>query len=298
MLSVAIPVFNYSVYTLVSEIENQCLKEDFPFEILVQDDGSTLFLEENKRLETLTNLKYEVETTNIGRARIRNKLADKAQFDHILFLDCDLAIENPKFISNFMRFVDYDVVCGNRTYPINVEPAYILHKKYGEIRECRSLKSRISKPYDHFMTNNFMVSKSLIHSLQFDETITGYGHEDTLYGWELEKIKANIKHIDNPVIHIGLDPNSEFISKSLLGVENGWKLCASGKLPIKKIRAIARFEQFKAAGILKVLAKNISIKEKRFLTNLCGNHPNLKYLDLLKLLHLYRINLTDNLLNN
>ncbi len=286
MLSIGIPVFNYSVYALVNDLLNQCVAADIEFEIIVLEDGSTLFLEENKRLETLHNIKYTALAKNVGRARIRNQLAEQARFKHILFLDCDSAVTKPDFISTYIKCDDFDVVCGGRIYPEKVSSEFALHKKYGENREFRPLKDREANPYSNFMTNNFMISKSVFESIRFDESLAGYGHEDRLFGWELQKRNAKIKHIDNPVMHVGLDANEKFISKSLKGLENGWNLYNFGKLPADKIRAIVRFEQLKKAGLENFVARHIRKRQDRLVKNLCGNAPNLRNLDLLKLLML------------
>ncbi|MBK9736769.1 MAG: hypothetical protein IPO92_18135 [Saprospiraceae bacterium] len=38
----------------------------------------------------------------------------------------------------------------------------------------------------------------------FDESVIGYGYEDLLYAFSLEKKSIKIRHIDNAVIHDGL----------------------------------------------------------------------------------------------
>lgn len=296
MLSIAIPIFNYPVFSLVDQLVKQCVAADIEFEICATEDGSTLFLNENERLKILTNVRYSAQAENMGRAAIRNLLADQAKFNNILFLDCDSGLENPSFISSYINNLDFDVVCGSRTYPKTVEPEFVLHKKFGENRESRSLKSRSENPYDHFMTNNFLISKSVFQTIRFDESLLGYGHEDTLFGWELEKKHATVKHIDNPIIHVGLDKNTEFISKSLSGIENGWDLYSAGKIPARKIRAVSVFEKLTKAGLQPIAKKYIQNREEYLTKNLSGPQPKLRNLDLLKLLRLFRLSGSDKIL--
>ena len=47
MLSILIPTYNYNVYSLVTELKSQADALGIAYEILVQDDASTFFLQEN-----------------------------------------------------------------------------------------------------------------------------------------------------------------------------------------------------------------------------------------------------------
>ena len=60
--------------------------------------------------------------------------------------------------------------------------------------------------------------------VKFDERITKYGHEDTLFGFELKKNNTQITHIDNPVINGNLETNEEFIEKTEEGLLNLLKI--------------------------------------------------------------------------
>ena len=54
---------------------------------------------------------------------------------------------------------------------------------------------------------NFMIEKLTFLQHQFDESITKYGHEDTLFGKALQADRIPIIHIDNPLLNKGLDTN-------------------------------------------------------------------------------------------
>ena len=51
----------------------------------------------------------------------------------------------------------------------------------------------------------------------FNPLISGYGHEDTLFGFELEQNGIVIRHIDNPVLNAHLDSNTQFLYKTDAG---------------------------------------------------------------------------------
>lgn len=47
MLSILIPTYNYNVVPLVLELQKQCLEYKIHFEIIVFDDGSNRYIEDN-----------------------------------------------------------------------------------------------------------------------------------------------------------------------------------------------------------------------------------------------------------
>ena len=65
-----------------------------------------------------------------------------------------------------------------------------------------------------------MVRSSVFQTIRFDDSITEYGHEDTLFGVELERREANIRHIDNPMRQGGIETNEEFIGKTRAALRN------------------------------------------------------------------------------
>ena len=88
-LSILIPTHNYSVTTLVESLVNQSSKIDSKIEIIVYEDGSSLFLSENASVENTANVTYIHGDENIGRAAARQFLAEKADFQWLLFV-CSL----------------------------------------------------------------------------------------------------------------------------------------------------------------------------------------------------------------
>lgn len=64
--------------------------------------------------------------------------------------------------------------------------------------------------------------------LPFDESIVTYGFEDTLWANQLSKHNIKMLHIDNPIIHQGLEKNSVFLSKTKWAIENLVELNVKG----------------------------------------------------------------------
>mgnify|MGYP000465830659 CR=1 FL=1 len=65
-----------------------------------------------------------------------------------------------------------------------------------------------------------LISKSLFQQLKFNESISEYGHEDTLFGIELQTKNIPINHILNPVVHLGLENEAIFLNKQEKAIQN------------------------------------------------------------------------------
>ena len=87
----------------------------------------------------------------------------------------------------------------------------VLRWKYGRNREEKNASLRNQSPYQSFTAFNLLAPKDIFQKIAFNEKIDGYGHEDTLFGIELKKEGVTIAHIDNPIIHLGLDEHQVFI---------------------------------------------------------------------------------------
>ena len=159
---------------------------------------------------------------NLGRARIRNRLADEARFEWLLFMDSDAEVISDSFIVDYLKHTDADVVCGGLCHATALpSPEVSLRYAYEKRADKkRAACFRAQHPYAQFITFCFMVRSSLFHSIRFDDSITEYGHEDTLFGVELERRKANIRHIDNPMRQGGIETNEEFLEKTRAALRN------------------------------------------------------------------------------
>ncbi len=297
MLSVLIPVYNFDVRDLIKTLSNQAKKCKVPFEIIVIDDASgEEFKRLNRELKVDADVHYIEEEENLGRSRIRNKLADIAQYDNLLYLDCDSQINSKDFILKYIEHLnENNVVYGGRTYTNN-EPSdsrYRLHWFYGIKREQVPVNVRSNEPNKSFMTNNFMISREAINKVRFNEKIRGYGHEDTLFGYDLLKCDITITHIDNPVTHIGLEMNEEFLRKTREGIKNLkriMKINGNEKKLVRDITLLAYYKKFKKFGLDSLVRYLYSIFESRLRKNLTSNHPNLFVFDLYKLGYLCSLN--------
>ena len=75
MLSINIPVYNYEVSELVSQLAEQADDMQIVYEIRVYDDGSKESVKlKNCKITGLTGVIYKEIKTNLGRSAIRNKI--------------------------------------------------------------------------------------------------------------------------------------------------------------------------------------------------------------------------------
>lgn len=225
MLSILIPIYNYNAVGLVNTLHTQAEKASINFEILLLDDASdnTLSREENSVLKKLSYTKLFELPTKAGRSVARNFLAGQAQYDYLLFLDCDSEPIDDQYIERYISYCKDDsvVVCGGTAYKPTPPPKNsYLRWVYGVRSEVKSAEERNKQSNSRFSTFNFLISKKLFWSIRFNELLKNYGHEDTLFGLELKKRNCIIQHIDNPLYHIGIDTNDVYLEKTRQGVQN------------------------------------------------------------------------------
>jgi GT2 family glycosyltransferase len=290
MISILIPIYNFNIVALVTELQKQAAGTMVPFEIIVLDDcSSELLRDQNKDVARLPGVKFMELDKNIGRASIRNRLAGMAVFSSLLFMDCDSEIPDQNFIKNYLPYCGMDiVVCGGRIYRNDPpeEPDQMLRWLYGIHREQIPVHVRSKKPYHSFMTNNFLISRSILSRIRFDESIVQYGHEDTLFGFELRKKGIEVIHIHNPLIHIGLESANEFIRKTGESVENLLTLVHVGKIEkqdFKEIKLLRTYESLHHWRLVNPYLMLYNQVERIVMANLLGSNPSMRFFDFYKL---------------
>jgi glycosyltransferase involved in cell wall biosynthesis len=225
MISILIPVNDYDIVALVHSMKDGMEKVPEFIELLIGDDGSSPDFR-NKYLQLEGGgVRVIVSEKNIGRAAIRNKLALEAKGDHLLFIDADTMIQGTAeaYLLNWLPMINTArVICGGTLYSEAApgDPDKILRWKYGREREQHTAAERNKHPHSGFTTFNVLMEKSVFAKLRFNEELKQYGHEDTLLGYQLKKAGIAVLHINNPLIHEGIESNREFINKTKLGIEN------------------------------------------------------------------------------
>lgn len=230
-LSILIPTYNYDCTTLVGELHRQLL-EVLPAgegEIVVGDDGSTdmNIKASNREMKGWEGVVYHEEDRNRGRAGICNLLVNMAQGDYILILDSDARVITSYYLSRYLSLLPTtDVVCGGIRHSDTLPSTDVsLRWQYEKFCEPRlTAKRREVNAHQSMSTFNILLPTSVALSHPFDESITQYGYEDTLLGLWLKKDGIGVRHIDNPLLHTGLDSNERFLQKTEIAMDTLYKI--------------------------------------------------------------------------
>lgn len=282
MISILIPIYNYRVVELVEELAHQCKSLGSPYEIVCYDDCSQIsYKKQNRKIHGILGVSYVELSENLGRSKIRNWLAKNARYDHLLFLDSDSKVDRENFVQTYLDFMgEAEVIYGGRKYEDQKpsEHSKILHWTYGKKREALPLKLRVKNPFRSFQTNNFLIKRTLILENPFDEEIKTYGYEDLLIAEDLKNKRIPILHIENPLIHEGLEESKDFLRKSKDAAENLALLYHDGQL--QDTRMASFHNKIKTLGFNNLLIQLIRRKKDGIINNLLSPTPHLFYFDL------------------
>lgn len=285
MLSILIPVYNFDIRSLVQRLCHLGQSLSVEWEIRCYDDGSEEdWKEKNREILGLDGVCYQELPQNLGRSRIRNLLAEEAKGDYLLFLDCDSEVPDNAFLHRYAELLRPNTLLyGGRIYQAAppADPALYFHWLYGSKREAIPAAERRAQPYRSFMTNNFLIPTAIFLQIRFDERLLQYGHEDTLFGMELENRRVPILHLDNPLIHAGLEPVGVFLSKTRQGIQNLAFLYRSGYHI--DTRLLRFYERAKSLGLTAVLGWVLRAFRPVLLSQLHSSSPSLRVFDLYKL---------------
>lgn len=261
-ISMLIPVYNYDIVALVHSMRSAIGKVPEFIEILIGDDGSSAEYREKYRSLEGNGVRLVVSEKNIGRASIRNRLALEATGEYLLYIDADAIV--PATAEVYMRkWVSMtgraQVLSGGILYHDSPpgDPDKLLRWKYGRMREQKKAAERNKHSNAGFSTFNVLIEKSIFSRIRFNEELKQYGHEDTLMGYQLRKAGISIMHIDNGLIHDGLESNKEFLAKTKLGIENLSKLY--DKVTDKKsfsdtVRMLWLYDKLSSLRLTRILA--------------------------------------------
>jgi glycosyltransferase involved in cell wall biosynthesis len=286
MLSILIPIYNYDVRAFVKELSNQAEELEFDVEIICMDDASSMdFRTLNAEIVNHKNVRCVQSEENLGRSAVRNALVDLSRYENLLLLDCDGKCTSEKYLKNYAAEWDkYDVIYGGRVYDEEAPDDHDLyfHWYVGTLKEAIVVPLRRQNPFKSFMTNNFLIRKAVYQQIKMDETLEGYGHEDTLFAQEIKRAGMVISHINNPVEHAGIESKEIFLRKSANGVKNLAQLIKAGQVDdsIRLVRYYHKMERWRLIGLIAWL---VSQFDKNIQNSLEGPAPNLLWFDLWKL---------------
>lgn len=280
-----IPTYNRDCTKLVRELQMQAEKvKGLHYEVLVADDAST-HLDIKRSNRTIGNLGkcslIELEQ-NIGRARIRNFLAQRAEYPYLLFLDSDVQIVSDDFLKKYLCLEECLVAYGGVGILPDAElAAHNLRYRYEVSCEAQfSVENRKKKPYHGFRTSNFLVRRDVLLRHPFDEKIRRYGYEDVLFGIQLQSANIPVTHIENPVAVDDFEPNEEFLRKTDEGLQTLLSIESEMRGYSNLLKCVDNLQRWHLAPLAGFV---YSVFSKIIKRNLLGQHPNVKLYNVYRL---------------
>lgn len=281
-LSILLPSYNNSCYTLVAALKAQADSiAGLAYEIIVADDGSRdqVAVISNLRINEFQHCRYIRRRENVGRSAIRNFLASEAKGDRLLFLDSDVTIVSDSFLTAYLATASEVVNGGVRV--IGDEKPWCLRYLYEKRAEkYHTAQRRTENGYKNFRSTNFMIRRTAFSRCRFDEGIKEYGYEDTLFGLDLEALGISLTHIDNPV-GINIDEsNQTFLRKTEASLRTLKTLESriGDSSPI--VRCARRLRSIPLLWAMRLWHRLFSPLERH---NLLGSHPSLTVFNIYKL---------------
>lgn len=216
-LSILLPVYNTRCLTMVERLKELCDAVDgLRYEIIAADDGSTDrdAVAFNRGIERMAGCRYVVRAENRGAAATRNFLAGMSRYGWLLFVDCDMALPDDRFIIRYLEAPETGVVIGGiRTGGTADDVRCNLRCAYERrAQEHHTAEERSKRPYQSFRSVNFMAERGVMERCRFDERMRRY--EDVRFGRLLEESGVTVAHIDNAVVMDDFESNGCFVAKT------------------------------------------------------------------------------------
>ena len=290
MISILIPCFDYNAYPLVSILEKQALMLKIDFEIICIDDGSFSSKNDvNQKINVLTNSKFIESKKNIGRIKNRLLLAEKSQYEWLIFLDVDTLPNEDNFLKNYIDQINKGMmIIGGCIYKEPENENFSLRYKFGKLREEINSNIRNKNPYKYISSCNFMCHRNVLIDVLSSIKSISYGN-DYIFGSFIKKMGIDVNHIDNQVLIDNIDENQIFIKKTHHALDN---LISSYNNKIIKKHSISILKAYMILDNL--LLKNVFVKITDLYRNLLKRNlyrkdPNLFLFDLYRLNYLCKI---------
>ena len=286
MLSILIPTYNHNVYPLVTKLDEELAATNSTYEILVFDDGSTEPLVQNKKIEVFKNTSLRKLPHNIGRSAVRLQLAKNATYNFLLFLDADVMPVSTSFVTTYINTIkekEPEVAFGGIFYTEEKPPIEErLRWEYGKNREVQPVAEREKKP--HFIiTQNVLIKKDVYLNLSIP-TENFYG-DDLVFSQQLKTKGIEVLHIDNPVIHLGLESSKQYLEKALSAVSSIVALEKKGVLDPNLTKLQQAYSTLKKWKAIRLFKWYVASRKRKMEQNFLSENPNLRWFDMYRLLY-------------
>ncbi|GLB53741.1 glycosyl transferase [Neptunitalea chrysea] len=283
-ISILIPIYNHNAYDLIKTLHQYHLDERIDVEIICCEDGSSMYLDKNKRIEDIPNCIYYKSKKNKGRSQTINYMAQKASKDYLLILDCDVLPKNVSFFQRYLNSIQEgnEVIFGGWEYMPTITKDQNLRWLFGIYREAFTLEQRLKDPYATTFTSNILIKKSIFNYIQFESSLTQYGYEDYLFIRNLKQKGIKIHHISNEIYHLNEDYSVDYLDKTKRAMKNLVYLHKSDFMDIKESRlgnVYAKLRLLKVSFLMDIFH---SMFKNSMEKNLTSKKPSLFIFDIYK----------------
>lgn len=285
-ISVLIPTYSYKCYTLVADLQSQLEQAGCDYEIIVAEDGSKdqVSIIHNHRIIDLPHCRHIIRRENVGRATIRNFLASESKGEWLLYIDSDAEVISDVFIKNYLSALSdgAEVIVGGLVNPSQLpSPEVTLRFAYEKAAEYqRPAEYRQQYPYERFSTFNVLVRRDTILDIPFCEECKEYGWEDFILGKEFEKAGKTILHIDNPLLHVGIERNDVYLKKVEQSLHTLHALTPSVQHNTRIVQAADKVRSLRLSTVVCVVYRILRPLVRK---NLLGEKPDMKLFAFYKL---------------
>lgn len=196
--------------------------------LLVYDDGSAdsgLIRQLTRQIRRFPGPARLISAQmNKGRSRARNRLMAFAESDWILYLDSDMQPDDDAFLTRYLEAIrdttEPALVVGGVSLRHAVPTAQTrLHAAQAQASECLPASARAKAPGRYVFTGNLLVHREICETVNFDADYKGWGWEDIDWGLRVAN-QFEVRHIDNPATHLGLDTDQALIAKYAASARN------------------------------------------------------------------------------
>ena len=254
VLSVLIPFYRYDPCRLLEALDREAAGLSGQVEIIALDDGGGEADLVSKAAAAISHLvtaaRLVALDANEGRSKGRNRLASHARARHLLFLDCDMAPDEPDFLARYLALIgakDPAVVFGGFSMKqVPMGGRYALHRALSLRGECLPAVVRSQQPEKYVYTSNLLVRRDVFEAEAFDESFAGWGWEDVEWGMRVAA-RYGVTHIDNPATHLGLDTAEALARKYEQSAANFARVLA------RHAEVVAAYPSYRLARALKRL---------------------------------------------
>lgn len=281
MISIVIPTHNDICVELATSLAKQAgAIKGLAWEIVVADDASDNenVVRQNQSIDNIPHCRFVRLNENVGRARIRNFLAQEAQGEWLLYIDGDAQVTEPDYLVNFIKASETARVCygGYRMMP---GPKGNLRWLYEQAAApSHTVEKRLAHPFKSFNISNLLIKRELMLAHPLDERFVNYGYEDVMLGKQLQQANIKVMHINAPIGFFDYEDNAHFVAKTEEGLRTLYQFRDELQGYSRLLKAAT-----KTNPVLKqVFLLAFGLMKNKWRRNLTGSSPSLAVFRLYK----------------